>query len=81
MEAEAGKEGRGLVIGWIYTCDGGLIPVCTQEGVVRGEPETTSKVVPKIFSSHFLFSPYIIADTNREIFLSCLDCNPTPLWD
>ncbi|POW10111.1 hypothetical protein PSTT_06327 [Puccinia striiformis] len=48
MEAEAGKEGRGLVIGRIYTRDGRLIAVCTQEGVVRVEPETTSKVVPKL---------------------------------
>lgn len=47
MEAEAGKDGRGLVIGRIYARDGRLIAVCTQEGVVRIEAEA-SKVLPKL---------------------------------
>ncbi|POW10106.1 hypothetical protein PSTT_06329 [Puccinia striiformis] len=46
VDAEVGKEGRGLLIGRIYSHDGRLIAVCTQEAVVR--VETTPKVVPKL---------------------------------
>ncbi|OAV94819.1 hypothetical protein PTTG_06225 [Puccinia triticina 1-1 BBBD Race 1] len=47
MDAESGKDGRGLVIGRIYARDGRLLAVCTQEGVVRVEAEGT-KVAPKL---------------------------------
>jgi len=45
MDAETGKDGRGLVIGRIYARDGRLLAVCTQEGVVRVEaPKPSSKL-------------------------------------